>query len=224
MSDQAPVRVWLHCGDSPSMPAIECGASEPGGVLYVRAESVPKDLDDALRQVEHERRIASAHRARCADALPDSLRDENLPFAISILADRYYGMERVKAALGLGDEAGGADVLAAIEALRRDSEQARRHADTLTAVAVRESLGTESSYLPDNWTVHAKNDGELGHPFIDMAAAKIAVLEDLIGPPAEDGSCPGCGAVLGEIDNAHRWKDCATHLRSLLAKALHGSP
>lgn len=214
-----PARVWLHRGNDPSMPAIECGASEPGSILYVRAESIPKDLDDALRQVEHERRIAEAHSTRCAGALPESLRDENLPFAISILADRYYGMARVKSALGLGDEADGADVLATVEALRRDSEQARRHADMLTAVAVRESLGTEPSYLPDDWDVHAKSDGVSGHPYIDAAVVKIAVLEDQIGPPAQDGPCPGCGAELGEIDNAHRWKDCATYLRAQLAKS-----
>ena len=46
------------------MPAIECGASEPDSVLYVRAESIPKDLDDALKQVEQARRDADAANQR----------------------------------------------------------------------------------------------------------------------------------------------------------------
>lgn len=65
-----PVRVWLHHGNDPSMPAIECGASEPDGVLYVRAESIPRDLDDALKQVEQARREADAasHRVKVLEA------------------------------------------------------------------------------------------------------------------------------------------------------------
>lgn len=53
-------RVWLRVGGTPHELSIECVASDPGAVLFVRAESVPRDLDDALKQVEQARRDADA--------------------------------------------------------------------------------------------------------------------------------------------------------------------
>jgi hypothetical protein len=76
--------------------------------------------------------------------------------------------------------------------------------------------------LPDDWDVHAKYDGETGHRYIDAAVEKIAVLEERVAPPYGDGPCPGCGVRLGEIDNAHTWKDCAGHLRDLLRRCQSG--
>jgi hypothetical protein len=61
-----PVRVWLQLPTDPNMPAIECGAAEPNAVLFVRGESIPKDLDDALRQVEQARRETGAADRRVA--------------------------------------------------------------------------------------------------------------------------------------------------------------
>lgn len=65
-----PAQVWLQLrrfSDEPYLPAIECGEDDSGGVLFTRAESIPRDLLDALHQVEQARGEADAASRRVAE-------------------------------------------------------------------------------------------------------------------------------------------------------------
>jgi len=65
-----PLRIWMQIrrfSEDPPGPALECGADEPGAVLFVRVEAIPRDLDDALKQIEQARRDTNAAMTRVAE-------------------------------------------------------------------------------------------------------------------------------------------------------------